>query len=206
MLRISKIKSYQGINHDRLAFYPFDLKIGRKIFDLDQKWYELQFESPKRLLLNDRLSFPRSISNNLFYYLKLQKQFQQRCLHFSKYLINSNVYQSQINNQILNFSPFQIIQFYQIKNHYFMDTNHQQRKQTTPNFVHAGITLGNGLCLSKIGYLGIFVTEIKDIMDFYETDETYIKICSSHYLLETNDQFFQRNILVPNTIDSNEEY
>lgn len=206
MLRVSKNKSNIGFyTDDKLCYYPFDLKIGNKIFHPEKKWYELQFEVPKKLVFNNHLVFPKQISNNFFSFLQLQKQFQHRCLHFSKYLLNSNIYEKRIYNKLQEFPPFQIIQFYQIQNQCFMDTNHQIRRQSIPKFIHSGITLGNGLCLSKIGYLGIYITDIKDLFQFYETDEKYIKLCSSSFLLSPKDEYFHRNIQVPNTLDESEE-
>ena len=207
MLRVSKIKSTTEIQQDKLSYYPFDLKIGSKVFHLDKRWYELDFRHPQRLVMNHNLAFPKPLSNNLFSFLHLPKQYQHRCLHFSKYLLNSNIYEKRIYHQIgQDFTPFQIIQFYQIQNHCFLDTNHQIQKKSIPVFVHAGITLGNGLCLSKIGYLGLYITDIKDIIQFYETDENYIKLCSSSFHLSTRDEFFKRNIQIPNTIDEEEQY
>ena len=204
MLRVSKNKSTKYLVQDKLSYYPFDLKINKKIIHLDLKWYEHQFQPPKTLTLNQNLVFPKSIANNFFSFLCLHKQFQHRCLHFSKYLLNSNVYQNTIHKKIHDFTPFQIIQFYQIQNHHYVDTNHQIKKKMIPHFVHAGITLGNGLCISKIGYLGIYITDIKDMIEFYETDETYIKLCSSQFLLKTTDEYFNRNIQIPNTMQENE--
>jgi hypothetical protein len=205
MLRISTTKTIKHLVQDKLSYYPYDLKIKTKTFQLEQKWYELDFKSPKKLFLNSFHSFPTPISNNFFSFLQLPKQFQHRCLHFSKYLVNSNVYQTKVYKNIQEFSPFQIIHFYQLQNHYYTDKNHQIKKKMIPHFVHAGITLGNGLCISKIGYLGIYITDIKDMIEFYETDETYIKLCSSQFLLKTTDEYFNRNLQIPNTTYDDEE-
>ena len=58
MLRVSKIKSTTEIQQDKLSYYPFDLKIGSKVFHLDKRWYELDFRHPQRLVMNHNLDFP----------------------------------------------------------------------------------------------------------------------------------------------------
>ncbi len=195
MLKIQRATKIKRLGSDKLIYYPFELKINRKRFDLSEKWSELQFEPPKRLIAKFDGNYhpiPNVISQNLFYYLDLNKVYQDKCLYFSKYLINSNVYDTRVYHHLYPLEPFQIIKFYQIiANKYF--------------FVHAGITLHNNLILSKLGFNGLYICNVLDLAKFYETDLRYYKLCSSNFLLTPKDEFFKRNIQIRNTFDTNEE-
>ena len=101
MLRISKYKERIYLNNDPIVHYPFDLKIGNKKFNLNEKWSEIQVPNVKRLEIGNRV-ISQKISKNFYQYIRLSKLFQERCLYFSKFLINSNIYQMQKKFRIMN--------------------------------------------------------------------------------------------------------
>jgi hypothetical protein len=192
MLRISKIKEKINLNNDTLVHYPFELKIGNRRINLNKTWSEIKINQfPNRLETNQRI-FPKQISQNFFYYLTLHKIFQDRCLKFSKFLVNSDVYNKTktYSNQDISFGN--IIKFYQLQGN-------------VPSFVHASVSLGNGLFISKLGYMGIYIQDLPDLLSFYETDDKYIKVCSPVRLFDYTNDSFKPNLNLLNTFDENEQ-
>jgi hypothetical protein len=191
MLRISKIKEVRQINNESITHYPFDLKIGNRKINLNGMWSEISFHSEPKLLRIENRLISKTISKNFYHYLRLPKINQDRCLTFSKFLINSNHYNKQkLSDKNISFG--QIVKFF-------------QKQNQKPYFIHASVSLGNGLLMSKIGYMGIYIQDIQDTIDFYEADEEYVKICSSSNILSYQDKTFYRNINIPNTFGENEE-
>jgi len=198
MLKISKNKQTKYLYGDKLVHYPYHLKLGNQKINLNEKWFDLKMTTPPRQLeIEDRV-IPSSIGKNFYYYLTLPNILQDRCLRFCKFTINSNFYERKlINKNFLHLIPFgKIIKFFQ-------KTNSNQNQ--SPYFVHAAVSLGNGLCISKLGKLGIYIQDINDIVTYYEVDDSYIKVCSPKSISNyKDDNKFYENLHIANTFDENE--
>ena len=191
MLRISKIKESKYIHGEKVIHYPFELKLGNRKINLNENWSSLKFTKPKSLEIGNYI-VPKMISQNFYQYLTLDKIYQDRCLYFSKFLINSdNYHKFKIEqNQIVSF--VQIIKFFQIQN-------------DSPFFVHAAVSLGNGFFLSKLGYMGLYVQGVNDILNYYQIDNPNLKVCYASKLFTFENPKFYENLNIPNTFHENEK-
>lgn len=140
-------------------------------YDLRKKWFDLKV-NPIIVSINDK-TLPPPIKNNFINYINGPTKVYYRCSHFSKYIINSNLY--------VRCDPM-------LWNRVVWSTN--------KDIIHAGVNIGVhygvNLYLSKLGGGGVYVNDEEQIQEIYGPCEK--KEYKAVQLQDIYSKWFERNL------------
>jgi hypothetical protein len=186
MLHVSNVIKTHG--KTQIRHYDSRLRVGRTDYDLSEKCSGLEHVMGYDITLSGKLKgeLRERTSANLFHYISMNAANQENCMHFAKYCINSKEYVPIAHPKGVKTPDWLIVLYDRC------------------GWTHAGIYLGDGLMMSKLGQVsGLFVTDVKEMEDHYSAVAKRTTLFSPAYsrvfYYEKPDH--ERNMRAPNVPD-----
>jgi hypothetical protein len=153
--------------------YDTKLHIGNERIDLTKKWHSLNIRN-KKLKIND-MQTPLEISKRFYQFLNKKDKYSF-CYDFAKAVVESpeKCYNRWIHTGELDtLKPFDKVELFHIVNDMYEESKHMS--------LYIGRHFNNTdaeehLFLSKIGRLGIYVTDIQQLLFIYQSTNTHMKL------------------------------
>jgi hypothetical protein len=174
-----KIKKYNFSYYNTIFYY------NKKQYDFTHQWFNMNITSNNIFINNKKMN--KIFSKNLINYINLPKEKQESCYHFARYLINNDKYYMRIID-ILQLESLEIF------DRIGLFSNDMIREHEC---IYIGKYYEQYIFLSKLGSIGIYFTNIYELLKLYKSyhDMIYIyRVNKLENLVLYNDDKHLMNI------------